>query len=58
MESDMPGLFFAGQYRDGISVSDCILSGDKTAKRAAEYFGKILPDSKPRFAALRALAPV
>lgn len=58
MESDMPGLFFAGQYRDGISVSDCILSGDKTAKRVAEYFGKMLPESESRFAALRSLAPV
>jgi protoporphyrinogen/coproporphyrinogen III oxidase len=58
MESDMPGLFFAGQYRDGISVSDCILSGDKVAKRVAEYFGKISAESESRFAALHALAPV
>lgn len=41
MEKDRPGLFFAGQYRDGISVSDCIVSGDNAAKRVVEYLDRI-----------------
>jgi oxygen-dependent protoporphyrinogen oxidase len=35
MEERSPGLFFAGQYRDGISVADCIVSGQKAATRIA-----------------------
>jgi protoporphyrinogen/coproporphyrinogen III oxidase len=37
-ETDAPGLFFAGHYRDGISVSDCIVSGHEVAERVANYF--------------------
>ena len=37
METATPGLFFAGHYRDGISVSDCIVSGEKVAGRLASY---------------------
>jgi len=37
MERAAPGLFLAGHYRDGISVSDCILSGEKVAGRLASY---------------------
>ena len=35
-ESSCAGLFFAGNYRDGISVADSIGSGVKAAKRVAE----------------------
>lgn len=35
-ERSSPGLFFAGNYRDGISVADSIGSGVKAAKRVAE----------------------
>jgi protoporphyrinogen/coproporphyrinogen III oxidase len=41
IEGDLPGLFLAGQYRDGISVSDCIASGSKTAKRVSDYLASI-----------------
>jgi oxygen-dependent protoporphyrinogen oxidase len=33
IEDNAPGLLFAGQFRDGISVADCITSGDKAAAR-------------------------
>lgn len=36
-ERQAPGLFFAGHYRDGISLSDSILSGDAAAERIAAF---------------------
>jgi oxygen-dependent protoporphyrinogen oxidase len=36
IENRTPGIFFAGQYRDGISVSDCIMSGHNAANRVVE----------------------
>jgi oxygen-dependent protoporphyrinogen oxidase len=33
IEADAPGLFFAGHYRDGISLSDSIVSGCAIAER-------------------------
>jgi protoporphyrinogen/coproporphyrinogen III oxidase len=36
-----PGLFLAGHYRDGVSLSDSILSGCKVTDRAAEYLASI-----------------
>lgn len=38
IESNAPGLFLVGHYRDGISVSDCIVSGEKVAARIAQHF--------------------
>jgi len=37
METGAPGFFLAGHYRDGISVSDCIVSGEKVAGRIGNY---------------------
>ena len=37
IERQAPGLFFAGHYRDGISMSDSIVSGCKVAERVEEY---------------------
>lgn len=37
IETRAPGLFFAGHYRDGISLSDCIVSGCKVADRVREF---------------------
>lgn len=37
IEATAPGLFFAGHYRDGISVSDCIVSGANAAARIAQH---------------------
>ena len=34
-EETHPGVFFAGHYRDGISLSDSILAGFKAADRVA-----------------------
>lgn len=36
MEKELPGLFFAGHYRNGISLADSILAGDDVAGRIAE----------------------
>jgi protoporphyrinogen/coproporphyrinogen III oxidase len=37
IEHKAPGLFFAGHYRDGISLSDTIVSGCNVADRAGEF---------------------
>lgn len=41
-EQSAPGLFFAGHYRDGISLSDSIVSGMKIADRVAEKVGHLV----------------
>jgi len=33
LEADLPGLFLAGHFRDGISMADSILAGDRAAHR-------------------------
>jgi oxygen-dependent protoporphyrinogen oxidase len=40
LEEEASGLFLAGHYRDGISLSDSIVSGRKVADRAAEFFNR------------------
>ena len=35
IEARCPGLFFAGNFRDGISVSDCIAGGSAAAEKVA-----------------------
>jgi protoporphyrinogen oxidase len=35
IESKASGLFFAGHYRDGVSLSDSIVSGCNVAERVA-----------------------
>jgi oxygen-dependent protoporphyrinogen oxidase len=35
LEASVPGLFFAGHYRDGISLGDSIVSGVRAAERIA-----------------------
>jgi oxygen-dependent protoporphyrinogen oxidase len=35
LEKLAPGLFFAGHYRDGVSLSDSIVSGMNVAERVA-----------------------
>ncbi len=37
IENRAPGLFFAGHYRDGISVGDSIVSGCNVAERVQQY---------------------
>jgi oxygen-dependent protoporphyrinogen oxidase len=37
MELANPGLYLAGNYRSGISVGDCVASGQQTAERVAAY---------------------
>src|SRR6185369_16210197 len=38
-ESKAPGLFLAGHYRDGISLSDSIVSGCNVADRVESLLG-------------------
>lgn len=40
VEEKAPGLFLAGHYRDGISLSDSIVSGCNVAERVAEFYRK------------------
>ena len=37
IENKATGLFFAGHFRDGISLGDCIVSGCNMAERVAEF---------------------
>jgi oxygen-dependent protoporphyrinogen oxidase len=52
-EIKAPGLFLAGHYRDGISLSDSIVSGCNVADRAADFCRK---SSAGRTAAVRGAA--
>ena len=36
-EKNAPGLFLAGNYRDGVSLGDSILSGHNVAERVDNY---------------------
>ena len=46
IEGKAPGLFLAGHYRDGISLSDTIVSACNVADRAGEYL-KAAPIGRP-----------
>jgi oxygen-dependent protoporphyrinogen oxidase len=37
IERDCPGLFLCGNYRGGIAVGDCVMSGERTAGRVAQF---------------------
>jgi hypothetical protein len=37
-EANAPGLFLAGNYRDGVSLSDSIVSGCNAAERIESFF--------------------
>jgi len=40
IEGKAPGLFIAGHFRDGISLSDTIVSACNVADRAGEFLGR------------------
>ncbi len=46
IEDDAPGLFLAGHYRDGVSLSDSIVSGANIAKRVGTYLSAPRPGEK------------
>lgn len=58
IETSTPGIFFAGQYRDGISVSDCIVSGRRAANCVVEYLDEIVAERESRWPAMDALTAV
>jgi oxygen-dependent protoporphyrinogen oxidase len=37
IENKAPGLFFAGHYRDGVSLGDSILSGCNIVERVGKF---------------------
>jgi protoporphyrinogen/coproporphyrinogen III oxidase len=39
-EQQNPGLYLAGNYRNGVSVGDCIASGQQVADRVAGYLSR------------------
>ena len=41
IEADAPGLFLAGHYRDGVSLSDSILSGINVSERVADALAEL-----------------
>jgi oxygen-dependent protoporphyrinogen oxidase len=40
LEAHAPGIFLAGHYRDGISLGDSLVSGDKAAERVGEFVNR------------------
>jgi oxygen-dependent protoporphyrinogen oxidase len=42
-ESNAPGLFLAGHYRDGVSLSDSIVSGINVVERVKKFLGAAAP---------------
>jgi protoporphyrinogen oxidase len=38
LEHKAAGLFFAGHYRDGVSLGDTIVSGVNIVERVANYY--------------------
>ena len=45
-ERQAPGLFLAGHYRDGVSLSDSIVSGCNIAARVAEWLAQARPPTE------------
>lgn len=39
-ESQNPGLYLSGNYRNGVSVGDCVASGQQVAERVAAYLAR------------------
>jgi oxygen-dependent protoporphyrinogen oxidase len=53
MEARAPGLFFAGHYRDGVSLGDSIVSGGNIAERVGKLFETTNKHGAGRHAAVR-----
>ena len=43
MEQESPGLYFCGNFCNGISVSDCITTGAATAEKAVAFAKRLEP---------------
>ncbi len=54
LELNLPGFFLAGHFRDGVSLSDCIVSAYRAADRIASY-GQT--SSNPREAGVASATP-
>ncbi len=42
LERDRPGLFVCSNYRGGIAVGDCVMNGERIAKRVSEFLGSTM----------------
>jgi oxygen-dependent protoporphyrinogen oxidase len=51
VETNAPGLFLAGHYRDGVSLSDSVVSGCRVADRVEQHFKARQPLVSPARAA-------
>jgi len=53
IETQAPGLFFAGHYRDGISLGDSIVSGHDVAERITHSLqrDRVIPEARPAISA-------
>jgi protoporphyrinogen/coproporphyrinogen III oxidase len=52
LESELPGLFLAGHFRDGISLSDSIVAGHNVAERVEQFVvtrSLAVPSPQPDF---------
>ena len=47
LEARAPGVFLAGHYRDGVSLSDSIVSGCNVVERIQEFLRPPVPTHKP-----------
>jgi oxygen-dependent protoporphyrinogen oxidase len=45
LEQSVPGLFLCANYRGGIAVGDCVMSGEKIAARAGKFLGAVVDRS-------------
>jgi len=51
IEQSAPGLFFAGHYRDGVALSDSIVSGDNAAKKVNAFVTAAIANHESSLAA-------
>ena len=46
LETEHPGIFISGNFRNGISVGDCIVQSKNLASKIVDYCTKFVPESQ------------
>ncbi len=46
LETEHPGIFISGNFRNGISVGDCIVQSKSLASKVVDYCTKCVPESQ------------